>query len=246
MAGLTFRSKPVPDSGLRHDVPRSRWILLELCAQRVNRRAQQMQILLFRPFSPHLCRQPVVRQQPSAVSGQHHQQRGFVSRQLHRRAAKRDHAALQIHRQVAGREYARVPLLFPCDSGANPLQKIPQPAGLCKVIVRAGVKRRNLVALCVPHRQDDNRRVAQLSKPARYHNPIQIRQAQIKNNHIRMQSLDASQNVLSRGGFMHREPSRRKQCAYRPSNDLLVIGNQNARTLVHNSMIEVLRSILGQ
>ena len=116
--------------------------------------------------------------------------------------------------------------------GADARGEFADPEGFFDIIISTKVKRRDLLALAVAGREDDDRDVRPASEAGDYLLAIHIRQAEIEDDEIRRLGGYGLQRFRARAGFDDLI-ARSRQRGFQKTLDLrLVIDDQDAR-LVH-------------
>ena len=146
-----------------------------------------------------------MRQDTAGLRRQRSQQRVFGRCQAHIFTATTDTSPRQVDPQIADsdlRERHLPPLGMP-QRDTNPRQQFVGTERLSQIVVRAKIKRADLLRLLIACGQHKNRHITPTAQlPADLH-PIRIRQAQIENDYGRRVARGYIEAFLASGGNTH-------------------------------------------
>jgi len=83
------------------------------------------------------------------------------------------------------------------ESHAHPREQLADTEGLAEIVIGAGVERRDLVGLLAARGEDDDRHRAPLAKPRDHLQSVDVRQAEVDDDDIRLPARGLDEPFLA-------------------------------------------------
>ncbi len=184
--GRSVDSQPIAYPRLSYEELGPGRLVLDLVAEIADIHVQYVELLLI-ARSPHFTQQLMMGDYLSGVCYQHPKQAVFGGRQLDLPVLHCHQSPRQVNLQITtGENGFTLGLSRTPQGSAQTSQKLSNTERFRHVVISARIKRRDLVAFRTPDRQYDDRDLRPFPKQACDLNSVDIRQAQVKYNHVRL------------------------------------------------------------
>ena len=227
--GVTSRSglgEAVAHPRFGEDVPRHGRRRLDLLAQRGDQDAQVLGLIHVR--APDRLHDGAMGEHPTGMLCEECQELELLRRQPHLLAVSHDAKALPIDHQVAADDWLGwLRRSVTAQRRAHTRQQFLGPERFGDVVVGTRIERANLVAFRTAGRQHDDRDRQALTNPAAHLDSVDVRQAQVQDDEVRLLPVDSFERGVTGHGVGHVIPASTEQRGQRADDVRLVVDDQD-------------------